>query len=346
MKDLYKERYELLKKGESFVLATLFNSQGSAPRTAGARMIIRKDGSILGTVGGGYLEALVIEDGKKILKIGGSIKKDYKLTGKDKGGIDMVCGGDVSVLIEYVDGAFPINLEIYKRIIKCINKGEKAFFIKKFKLSSEDVSSYLFHNGEVVSNRKDMGAMDIEEMVHGIYPRDLQVIRRDNDLILIEPVCNCGTLFIFGAGHVSQRLADLTSKIDFRTIVIDDRVEFANSERFPLAEEIKVIKNFDKCFENLSIDKDSYIVILTRGHYHDLTVLRQALKTDAVYIGMIGSRKKRKTIYRALEMDGFSMKDFVRVHNPIGLDIDAETPEEIAVSIAAELIKVRGERMR
>ena len=346
MKDLYNERYKLLKNGESFALATLFNKQGSAPRTAGARMILKRDGSIIGTVGGGYLEALVMEDGKKVLSTGIAVHKDYLLTGKDKGGIDMVCGGDVSVLIEYVDGEFPINLEIYKEIVRCINKGEKAFFVKKLNTGTGEFSSYLFDNGKIISNRDDMSHMDMKEMVQGIYPRDLQVIRKGSDLILIEPVCNCGTVYIFGAGHVSQKLADLTSNIDFRTIVIDDRAEFANAERFPLADEIKVISGFDNCFKDFSIDNDSYIVIVTRGHCHDLTVLRQALKTDSVYIGMIGSRKKRKVIYNALEMDGFSMKDYVRVHNPIGLDIDAETPEEIAVSIAAELIKVRGDRMR
>ena len=105
-------------------------------------------------------------------------------------------------------------------------------------------------------------------------------------------------------------------------------MEFANPERFPTADEVKVIKDFDTCFDEFYIDKDSYIVIVTRGHNYDLTVLRQALKTNAGYIGMIGSRRKRKIIYRALEMDGFAIKDFVRVHNPIGIDIMLKLPKK------------------
>ncbi len=346
MKELYNEGYELLNKGESFALATLYNSQGSAPRTAGARMILKNDNSIIGTVGGGYLEALVIKDGKEVLKTGRAIQKDYKLSSKDKGGIDMVCGGDVSVLVEYVDADLVMNLDIYKEIINCVDKGDKAFLIKQFKNESKDMHRYLFNYGEILSDHNDMSIVDIEKIIKGSHPRDLRVVMEENNIIIIEPICNCGIVYIFGAGHVSQKLAELTSRIDFKTIVIDDRIEFANKDRFPLADEIKVIEDFDTCFDNLDIDDDSYIVIVTRGHSHDYTVLRESLKTDARYIGMIGSKKKRKNTYRALEADGFSIKDFERVYNPIGVEINAETPEEIAISIAAELIKVRGEKIK
>jgi xanthine dehydrogenase accessory factor len=129
--------------------------------------------------------------------------------------------------------------------------------------------------------------------------------------------------------------------VDFRTVVIDDRAEYANAERFARADRINVVPSFHQAFDGLDIDRDSFLVILTRGHLHDKTVLEQALKTDAGYIGMIGSRRKRDLIYRELLDKGFTSEDLGRVHAPIGLAIDAETPEEIAVSIVAELIQVR-----
>ncbi|CAH2213319.1 XdhC family aldehyde oxidoreductase maturation factor [Tepidibacter aestuarii] len=344
MKELYNEGYELLNKGESFALATLYNSKGSAPRTAGARMIVKNDNSIIGTVGGGYLEALVIKDGGEVLKTRKAIQKDYKLSGEDKDGIDMVCGGDVSVLVEYIDANNSINLDIYKEIINYVDKGEKGFLVKRFNDKSNNIYRYLVGEDNIISEHNNKE--ELKELIKNNKTRDIKVLKEEDGTGIIEPICNSGIVYIFGAGHVSQKLADITSKIDFKTVVIDDRIEFANKERFPMADEIKVINDFDTCFDDLDINKDSYIVIVTRGHLHDLTILRQSLRTDATYIGMIGSKRKRKNTYKALELDGFSRDDFNRVYNPIGLSINAETPEEIAVSIAAELIKVRGDLMK
>lgn len=153
-----------------------------------------------------------------------------------------------------------------------------------------------------------------------------------------------GTIYLFGAGHISQQVCPLAGLVDFRTVVIDDRADFANRGRFPDADDVKVIPSFEDSFADLDIGDDSYVVIVTRGHLHDKTCLEQALKTDARYIGMIGSRHKRDRIYRDLKIQGFSEKDFQRVHSPIGTDIKAETPEEIGISIIGELIRARAER--
>jgi len=123
-------------------------------------------------------------------------------------------------------------------------------------------------------------------------------------------------------------------------VVLDDRSEFANQERFPKADELRVLDRFENAFSGLSADSNSFLVILTRGHSHDRTVLAQALRTQAGYIGMIGSHRKRDTIYQSLRDEGFTNADLDRVHCPIGLDIGGETPEEIAVSIVAEMIEV------
>ena len=163
----------------------------------------------------------------------------------------------------------------------------------------------------------------------------------ENQHFFVEPTFVPGTVFLFGAGHVSQQVADLAARVNFRTVVLDDREEFANPQRFPKADQIVVPSSFEQAFAGLEIDSDSYVVIVTRGHLHDKTVLERALRTKAGYIGMIGSRRKRDMLYQALLSEGFTREDIDRVCCPIGLNIGGDTPEEIAVSIVAQLIKVR-----
>jgi xanthine dehydrogenase accessory factor len=160
--------------------------------------------------------------------------------------------------------------------------------------------------------------------------------------ILLEPIFSEPAVYIFGGGHVSEQLASLAKKVHFKVVVIDDREMFANRERFPEADEV-IVSEFERCFDQLNIDDSSYIVIVTRGHLYDGFVLEQALKSNARYIGMIGSKKKIRTLYQNLMQKGMTKETLDRVYAPIGIDINSETPEEIAVSIVAELIKVRGE---
>jgi xanthine dehydrogenase accessory factor len=152
-----------------------------------------------------------------------------------------------------------------------------------------------------------------------------------------------GTALIFGAGHVGRSLAPVLSSVEFRTVVLDDRQEFASRERFGSVDEIIHLDSFEEAFRGVTVDERSYIIIVTRGHLHDRTVLTQALRTKAAYIGLIGSRTKRDLTFRALLDEGFAKEDLERIHSPIGLSIRAETPAEIAVSIAAELIRIRAE---
>ena len=164
--------------------------------------------------------------------------------------------------------------------------------------------------------------------------------------VFVEPCPAHGRVVLAGAGHVARHVACLAAKVDFYTVVMDDREAFASRERFPEADELRVVPSFENCFTGRDAEADAYLVILTRGHFYDLDVLRQALRTDAGYIGMIGSKKKRDAIYRALREEGADPKKLEAVHSPIGLAIGAETPEEIAVSIVSELIRVRARRNR
>ena len=243
MKEFYKERLELLKSGENFVLASIFDSQGSAPRTTGARMIIRKNGSIIGTVGGGKIESLVIQHGIEIFDTKTTVLKEYKLQETDNKGIGMACGGDVSILMEYVDVENAINIKLYEEVVKCFENGEKASIIRKF-FNDGNKINYLYKNGKIIFNSNDIEKEAIDKYSDIVRYRDLILIKEENANVLIEPICNLGRLYILGAGHVSQKLAELAKKIDFMVTVVDDRAEFANIERFPTTDEIIIPKFF------------------------------------------------------------------------------------------------------
>jgi xanthine dehydrogenase accessory factor len=167
------------------------------------------------------------------------------------------------------------------------------------------------------------------------------VLPLDDTRVMVDRIRKMKTLYCFGAGHVAVPTAHLAALVGFRVVVLDDRPEYANAERFPEAFETVVIKDFNHAFEGLEIDGDSFIVIVTRGHQSDRAVLEQSLKTSAGYIGMISSKRKRAAIYEALLAQGVKQERLNFVHSPIGIDIGGETPEEIAMSIVAELISVR-----
>jgi xanthine dehydrogenase accessory factor len=180
----------------------------------------------------------------------------------------------------------------------------------------------------------------IVEETRNLYA--LRTLNIENALIIIEPAIKPKAAFLFGAGHVAKPTAHLCVLTGFYVTVLDDRKEFANAFNFPDAHETHVLESFEESFNDLYVDEDSFIVIFTRGHLHDRTVLAQALKTRAGYIGMIGSKKKRDNIYKALLNTGYRQEDIDRVFSPIGLAIGAQSPEEIAVSIVAEMIQQRG----
>lgn len=273
MRKMLRELDGLLAENRGFVLASIVQRSGSAPRGVGAHMLIRSDGSIAGTVGGGLLEAKVREDGASVWQTKMPVRKRLEFSGKDAAESDMICGGQIEVLIEWVSPENAQECEALRSIRKTVDR--------------------------------------------------------------------LGSAYIFGAGHVSQALAQLTHLTGFYTIVLDDRVDYANFVRFPLADEILTPTPIEAAFSDLSMDENDYIVIVTRGHLQDKVVLDAALKTQAVYIGMIGSKRKCSLIFENLKEAGWGEDALARVNAPIGITISAETPEEIAVSIVAEMIQVR-----
>jgi xanthine dehydrogenase accessory factor len=152
------------------------------------------------------------------------------------------------------------------------------------------------------------------------------------------------TVFLFGAGDVAREAAELTFRAGFRTVVLDDRGKYAKREWFPTADEIRVIDSFEDCFRSLTVTEDSYVIIVTRGHRYEKTLVRQALRTRAGYIGLIGSIRKRDALFCELAAEDVSIDDLLRVYCPVGIDILAETPLEIAVSIVAQIVHTRARK--
>ncbi|MFB3886493.1 MAG: XdhC family protein [Thermodesulfobacteriota bacterium] len=262
MVDIYQEILKIKSEGESAAVATIISIKGSTPREVGSKMLIRSDGSILGSVGGGNLEALVCQEALKAMKEGASKVLHFDLTGErflegESIETGMICGG---------------NVDVY-----------------------------------------------------------------------IEPILSESTLYIFGAGHISLYLSKMSKMVGFKVAVIDERDAFANKERFPEADELYA-EDFQAVFPKLKLRKPYYIVIVTRGHRYDQEVLEWAVRTEAMYIGMIGSRAKNRAVFSNLERKGVPKELFEGVHAPIGLNIGAETPEEIAVSILAEMIEAKRKR--
>lgn len=344
MFDCYLSINELLTKKESFCLATILTKSGSAPREIGTKMIIKKDFSIIGTVGGGLLEALTIKLSKDVYEKKCSIVKYFNLSDKEACSLGMVCGGDLKVLVELISFENPDTLDIYNKIHQL--KEKKTNFALITKIGQEEKmlktqEKWICTETAFYGNGNDEIQSVLKEIRENFKNIKIEILKAGDNNYLIEPVGDAETVYIIGAGHVSQKLAAITKMIDFKTAVLDDRSEFANRDRFPTADDIKVIPSFRNIFDNININKESYIIIVTRGHAFDKDVLAQALKTNAKYIGMIGSKTKRQFVYEKLMEEGYAEADLARVHSPIGISIKAETPEEIAVSIAAQLIEVR-----
>jgi xanthine dehydrogenase accessory factor len=352
MEDIYAKIVELLKKNRFSVLATMIRQTGAAPRHAGTKFLIKEDGSFVGTIGGGLLEAQVLEGAKKVLETHAALRLNFILKGKDVEKTDMICGGDAEVFLEPISPENVNHLDIFKRAMDVERRGGSgavATIVNSDHWQIEHLPKiFMDPDGELtgaLSRIKEPEDAIKEELKRVMTQGEPKIIichdEAGNELeLFVEPVASEPILYVFGGGHVSLQIVPLAAKVGFKVVVVDDRAEFADPGNFPEAWKVHQFP-FEDVLNRFPVDESSYFVIVTRGHIHDKTVLTQALRTPAKYVGMIGSRRKRNMIYDSLLKEGFTKADIDRVHAPIGLDIGAETPEEIAVSIVAELIQVR-----
>ncbi len=327
----------------SCVLVTIIAHKGSSPRSGGSRMVVYPDRTIHGTIGGGKLEAEIINIASGILSDDSSrhapFAREFHFSGTDAASMDMICGGEVNVLFENIDPCDETKKEILSQIKNLSERKGSGWFVLEFNPVDGITDWGLF------THHAAWGKVALtSELVQKVQA--FQSIVMGEKIINIERLDQCGNVLIFGAGHLGQSIAKLCSMVDFKTTVIDDRSEYANPDRFPTADQIITPASLKEVFSALSIDEFAYIVIVTRGHLQDQIVVEWALKTNAGYIGMIGSRRKWRLLQMALEQHGFNQNDFARICTPIGIDIGAETPEEIGISIVAELIRCRAEKKR
>ena len=236
---------------------------------------------------------------------------------------------------------------VYKDLWHSLNMGEKAVIITKLG-SGKSKKSFLteqsLFSGEQHTPHSPLNSEDtlINQAREALATGKLQFFKSPDGMegVLIEPTFPEPQLFVLGGGHVAVPLVEFAAKTGFRVTVVDDRPSFANVGRFPLAETV-LCESFDNCFGLLSLNKSSFVVIVTRGHRHDLLCLKETLKYDTAYTGMIGSKRRTRIAFKQLLEEGYTPEQIERVSAPIGVDIGAVTPQEIGISILAQLIEVR-----
>jgi xanthine dehydrogenase accessory factor len=350
---IFAEIVRLQRAGQRAVLATPLWYTGSVPLVAESKLLLRDDGTMLGTVGGGLLEARVIETARQVLAGGKKRLLEFELTQDQAARTGMICGGRCAVLVEPIEA--DREAAVYAAVAQAVESHEPVVVVTLLPPDGGSTKVALLSDGEAVADPQRVAQAlacagqaeacpTLPEVLRTIaegalkagMPRFIeQPIRAHFDPITPRP-----TVFVFGAGHVAIPVAHLASLAGFRVVVIDDRAEFANRERFPGADDV-IVASVHDAFGRMAVDETGYVVAITRGHAMDEEVVAHALRTGARYIGMIGSKRKVAGVLGRLRTQGFTGADLARVHAPIGVDINAETVEEIAVSIIAELIAVR-----
>lgn len=353
MKNIYAYLFNKLEEKESLAFATIIEARGSTPQVPGASAIFSPEGLLKGTLGGGLLEADAQKKALQALKKKDSILYEFSLLADTFSDQEPICGGDVKVLID----TFPEkHKEAFNSLIHSLNQhwpGVLATVINR--LSEKDVSlSRFWIEGKAETTIKTFQHLsffqeEIKKALSEGMPRLLDMKEKNlpekaqESLLFLEPVYPSVHLVIAGAGHVGQAVAHLGNFLNFEVTVIDDRPDFANKGRLPDADHI-IVSDFSKALQEFLFSSDTYIVIVTRGHQHDATVLRQCIASEAGYIGMIGSARKIELMRKKFLEEGWATRgQFGRIYAPVGIEINSKTVEEIAVSIAAQLVLVRSQ---
>lgn len=322
-----------LELGRPAVIGAIVRSSGSAPRNAGARMLVRPDAPLIGTIGGGELEGVSIAAARELLA--GTEQHrllDFNLSADEAARCGMVCGGRQQVLLHRLE-PHPHLLELLRELERSLALRLRPLLLTLLRGTTPP---------ELRLFGADLGLPPaVAAELTRRQPRASQpfLVEHDELCVFAEPQVPPCTVHLVGAGHVALATAQIAALVGFALRVLDDRAEFASRERFPEAETIEVVSDFQDCLGELG--PDDMVVIATRGHQLDHEVLRQALRTRAGYIGMIGSRAKRDAVYAALLREGFSPADLQRVSCPIGLKLGGDSPAEIGLCIVAQLQQVR-----
>lgn len=331
MRKLFEQLRDTLSCGKHAVLVTVVASSGSAPRGAGARMLVTDEGRVCGTIGGGAVEYRAQQLAGEALAAERSRMERFALRKNEAQDLGMVCGGDVTVYFHYLsaqNGDLPAVAQAAGELFAA---AEPCWLV-----------TGLFPGGglSLYGAKRGLTGPEVPACVLDEAGAEPGQAEADGKLWYIEPLLRGGVVYIFGGGHVAQALVPALAAVDFRCHVIEDREEFCHPGLFPGVERTHLLR--PEAFKTeLSVGQEDYVCIMTRGHKDDMECEAFALTTPARYIGVIGSRKKTASVNARLKERGFTDADLERVTTPIGLPIGARTPAEIAVSVAAQLIMVR-----
>ncbi len=324
MKAMTQAMIRRINRGEHVVLCTILASSGSAPRGAGARMAVFADGTTMGTVGGGQVEFLAAQEALEVINTGNTALRSFDLAPAQVASIGMVCGGKVTIYYQLLtESELPVLLSMEK----ALHTDENSWIY--LRIRDERVESF-----RVISGEEALG--DPEHYC------SKAVLMKGEPLEYYEPLMRAGRVFVFGGGHVGQALVPVLASVDFRVTVYDKRKELATREHFPMAEDV-IFGDYEHIFDKVTLKPSDYVVIMTPGHESDYALLEQVLRCETTYVGCIGSRHKIARTQELLRQAGVSEERIKSVHSPIGLPIGAQTPAEIAVCIAAEMILHRSQ---
>lgn len=326
MNTIFAKIRDELERSHDLMLVSIIEQNGSSPRGPGAQMLVGADGRILGTVGGGAVEALCERHARRLLQEKQSGERAFSLQAGGEHDTGMVCGGDVTAWFQFIGASLPFWRDFTGKLLNLL-AGHQAGWLA---LNADGALPALL----------DADGTAICGALSGAVPPCAPggCVRTEHSFLIPLPVRERAV--VFGAGHCAQALVPLLSRVGFRVTVLDDRRELCTPERFPDAEAV-ICGNFARVSEHIQLSPSDYVVIMTSGHSHDLEVQRQVLPDPPVYVGVIGSKSKKAFINQKLREAGFSDEVLQKVHSPIGTDIKAVTPEEIAVSIAGEMIYER-----
>lgn len=337
MKKLFNILLQELESGRSAVLCGIVASHGSTPRGAGAKMLVMEGGKTLGTIGGGAVEYRAAQLANKLLAEKKSHFERYSLTPGDIADTGMICGGDVRVYFQYFDPADAAARAALKDALTLLDSPGASWLVTAMDETGWRMGTY--------DRARGLRGLEIppERLEPLLGSRGL--LDEGGTVLFVEPLTRAGTVYLFGGGHVARELAHILAMTDFRVVVYDQREQTVSREFFPEASSL-LCGAFTEALERVGgITAEDYVVIMTPGHQGDYEVLAQALRTPARYIGCIGSRKKIAITRERLLEDGFTEDEIARVHAPIGLPIGGETPAEVAVSVAAQLIACRSGKL-
>jgi len=336
MKKLLDSIIAALEAGRAVAAVSVIASSGSTPRGAGAMMAIFGSGASEGTIGGGAVEYEAVKQASRMFETKQSRIASYTLAKNEIADLGMICGGDVTVFYEYLDPGDPGVLRLYRHMRAALDKNENAWMIRRFEDGKPSETAVFDGDGlHYASLSKESEIMPLL----GAAP----ALTEGKTQYYAEPLSRAGRVYVFGGGHVAQELVPALSRVGFSVVVYEDREDFARAELFPDAADI-ILHDFAKISEKIRVGGSDFVVIMTRGHQMDFEVLEQMLRTPAPYVGCIGSAKKLEATKRRLIGAGVPESAFEKLYSPIGLKIKAETPAEIAVSVAAEMILFRAER--